>query len=134
MRKSAKDLPRLSVAEWPLMRVLWEHGPMALGDVYARLPADHGWAYDTVKTLVRRLAAKGWIGSQRVGNSFLYSAAVPRSTALRLAVRDFSDRVLDGMLSPFVAYYAESRELSPDDLAQLEKIVDRHRRKGGTKG
>jgi predicted transcriptional regulator len=133
MAKSVKDLPRLAATEWPLMKALWEHGPMALGDIYARLPERNGWAYDTVKTLVRRLAAKGWIGAQRVGNSFLYSAAVPRSTALRLAVRDFSDRVLDGMLSPFVAYYTEGRELSPEDLVQLEQIVERHRRSGGTK-
>jgi len=131
MQKPARNLPRLSTTEWPLMRALWDHGPMALGDIYGKLPEGNGWAYDTVKTLVRRLAAKGWIGTRRVGNSFLYSAAVPRSTALRLAVRDFSDRVLDGMLSPFVAYYAESRELSPEDLAQLEQIVERQRRKGG---
>ena len=131
MKKSAKDLPRLTASEWPLMKVLWDSGPQALGDIYARLPEDHGWAYDTVKTLVRRLAAKGWISAQRVGKSFLYRAAVPRAQALRTAVRDFSDRVLDGLLSPFVAYYAENRELSPEDLAQLERIVAQQRRKGG---
>ena len=131
MKKSAKDLPRLTASEWPLMKVLWDSGPQALGDIYARLPEDHGWAYDTVKTLVRRLAVKGWINSQRVGNSFLYRAAVPRAQALRAAVRDFSARVLDGLLSPFVAYYAESRELSPEELAQLERIVAQQRRKGG---
>ena len=131
MARSAKKHPPLTPTEWPLMKVLWDSGPQALGDIYTRLPEDHGWAYDTVKTLVRRLAAKGWINSQRVGKSFLYRAAVPRAQALRTAVRDFSDRVLDGMLSPFVAYYAENRELSPEDLAQLERIVAQHRRKGG---
>ena len=131
MKKSPKDLPRLAATEWPVMRVLWDHGPMALGEICGKLPEKNGWAYDTVKTLVRRLAAKGWIGAQRVGNSFLYSAALPRNAALRLAVRDFSDRVLDGVLSPFVVYYAESKELSPEDLAQLERIVERYRRKGG---
>ena len=112
------------------MQALWEHGPMALGDLYGKLPEGNAWAYDTVKTLMRRLAAKGWVGTQRVGNSFLYRASVPRPTALRLAVQEFSDRVLGGLLSPFVAYYAESRDLSPEDLAQLEELLERHKRRG----
>jgi len=113
------------------MRVLWDHGPLALGDLYAKLPKGNAWAYDTVKTLMRRLAAKGWVKPQRVGNSFLYAPAVPRSRALRQAVSEFSDRVLGGLVSPFVAYYVESKGLSPEDLAQLEQIVAQHRGRGG---
>ncbi len=65
------------------------------------------------------------------GNSFLYRAAVPKKKALRRAVRDFSSRVLDGVLSPFVAYYAEEKDLTPEDVAQLEEILKRYRREGG---
>ncbi len=38
MKEPAKGLPRLSATAWPVMRVLWDHGPMALGDIYERLP------------------------------------------------------------------------------------------------
>ena len=58
-------------------------------------------------------------------------AAVPREKAVRRAVREFSRRVLDGVLSPFVAYYAEEGELSEEDLTRLEAIVQRHRSKKG---
>ena len=122
--------PPLSRAEWEVMKALWSDGDMALGDIFGRLE-HRDWAYSTVKTLVRRLVQKGWIAYREVGNSFLYRAAVPRERAVRRAVREFSRRVLDGVLSPFVAYYAEEGELSEEDLRRLEELIRRHRQKKG---
>jgi len=113
------------------MKVVWEGAPMAARDIYAQVAQQRDWAYSTVKTLLRRMVAKGWLDYRRVGNSFLYRAAVPRTRAVRRAVRDFSSSVLDGLLAPFVAYYAEEKGLSPDDLAQLEEIIRQHRKSGG---
>ena len=131
MAKSRPDRPSLSEAEWAVIKVLWEFGPMASRDVYARLAQERAWAYSTVKTLLRRMTAKGWIEYRQVGNSFLYRAAVPRARAVKSAVREFADRVLDGVLAPFVAYFAEDRRLSQEDLAQLEDLIRRQR---GQKG
>jgi predicted transcriptional regulator len=50
---------------------------------------------------------------------------VTRKQAVRSAVREFSERVLDGVLSPFVAYFAEERNLSAKDRAQLRAILER---------
>lgn len=131
MAKGSMGRPGVSAAEWAVMKVLWESGPMAVGDIYAQLSPDQDWAYSTVKTLVRRLVAKGWIDYQRVGGSFLYKAAVPQKRAIRSAIKEFSERVLNGLLSPFVAYYAEEEGLSAEDIARIEEIIATHRRKGG---
>ena len=122
----------LSAAEWEIMKDAWDGGPMALGDIYARLEKENRWAYSTVKTLVRRLVAKGWLEYTRVGNSFLYQPAVARAKAVKSAIREFSDRVLGGLLSPFVAYYAEQGHLKSEDVAQLEEILKQQREKRRT--
>ena len=131
MTGNSNEHPALSASEWEVMKVVWDGGPMAMGDIYERLSKDQNWAYATAKTLVRRMVAKGWLSYQRVGNSFLYRAAMPRKKAVRSAVKEFSSRVLDGLLSPFVAYYTEEKNLSSDDIAALEAIIKRHRKKGG---
>ncbi len=131
MAREPDNTPTLSDAEWEVMKVVWEHRSVALGDINERLGNERDWAYSTVKTLVRRMVAKGWLNYRRVGNSFLYSAAVKRQGAVRQAVREFSRRVLDGALTPFVAYYAEEALLNPEDIAQLEELVKRHRRQAG---
>jgi BlaI family penicillinase repressor len=131
MKKRPEKLQGLSMAEWAVMKVLWEGGPMATGEIHQRLAGQRQWAYSTVRTLVGRLVAKGWLRNRRVGNSFLYRAAVPRSRAVRSAIREFTGRVLDGVLSPFVAYYAEERGLTSEEVAQLEEIIKQHRSKSG---
>lgn len=133
MGKRRKGLPNLSPTEWEIMKVIWKHGPMAARDVYARLSEERKWASSTVKTLLRRMLKKGWLDYQQVGNSYLYRGIVPREKAVWAAICEFSNRVLDGVLSPFVAYYAEQKDLSPEDLAQLEEVLKRHRQKGGEK-
>ena len=132
MARNEVPLPRsLSDSEWEVMKVLWEHGPLAARDVYAHLAGAQPWAQGTVKTLLRRMVQKGWLSYTRVGNSFLYRSAVPRRKGLRAAIRQFSERVLGGALSPFVAYYAEEKHLTPEDVAELEKLLKRHQKGKG---
>ena len=121
----------LSDSEWEVMKVLWQHGPLAARDVYGHLAEQQPWAQGTVKTLLRRMVQKGWLSYTRVGNSFLYRSVVPRQKGLRSAIKQFSERVLGGALSPFVAYYAEEKQLSPEDVAELEKLLKRHQKGKG---
>jgi len=132
MDRSETSSPRsLSDSEWEVMKVLWAHGALAARDVHGHLAADRPWTQGTVKTLLRRMVQKGWLSYTRVGNSFLYRPAVSRRKGLRAAIRRFSETVLGGVLSPFVAYYAEERRLSPEDVEELEKLLKRHQRSKG---
>ncbi len=103
---------------------------MALRDVVKELDGAHGWTYGTIKTLVNRMAGKGWLSTQRVGNSYLYSSAVKRSKAIDQALQEFSSRVLDGMLSPVVAYFAKEESLSDEDLDELRRLLKQYQNKG----
>jgi len=113
------------------MKVIWEHGPLAARDVYSHLSGDQTWSYATVKTMLRRAVKKGWVEYDQIGNSYLYRAEVPREKAVFAAIGDFSNRVLDGVLAPFVAYFARQDNLSQEDLDQLEEIIRRHGKKEG---
>jgi len=126
MKRSDNEPRTLSDAEWEVMKVVWESGPQAAREIYARIPSERRWAHATVKTILRRLVNKGWLTYTRVGNSFLYEPAVSRRKGLRSAIRCFSDRVLGGSLAPFVAYYAQEKRLTPEDVAQLEKLVKQY--------
>jgi BlaI family transcriptional regulator, penicillinase repressor len=86
--------PLLSPAEWEVMKVLWESGPLAARDVFARLPKNRGWAYKTVKTLLSRLVAKQALAYDQIGNSYLYRAAVDREATTRQEVRSVFQRLI----------------------------------------
>jgi len=118
----------LSDSEWEVMKVLWEHGPLASRDVYDHLSKEQAWAHGTVKTLLRRMVEKGWVSYTRVGNSFLYRPAISKQKGLRSVMRQFSQKVLGGALSPFVAYYTKERQLAPEDVAELERLLKRYKK------
>ena len=73
------DRPALSPAEWEVMKTLWEQGPLDARSVFKALADEREWAYQTVKTLLSRLVAKGAVEYDQVGNSYLYRPAVPRT-------------------------------------------------------
>jgi BlaI family penicillinase repressor len=124
-RKKPDALPSVSNAEWEVLKPLWDHGPLAARDVYAALPAGHGWAIKTVKTLLARLVAKGAIAYEQVGNSYLYRALYSRDQLTREEVRGFVDRVLEGSIAPLLAHFISERKLSEEELARLRDLIEK---------
>ncbi len=123
--------PDVTPAEWEVMKVIWEGKPMAARDVFAALPKGHGWAIKTVKTLLSRLVAKGALQYEEVGNSYLYRAACTRDEVTREEVRGFVARVLEGSLQPVLAHFVEERDLSPEEIQQLQDLLNKASEKGG---
>lgn len=134
-KKSQKPEPSqpISGAEWEVMKVIWEAGPLAARDVYAALPKKSAWAYKTVKTLLSRLVAKGALDYDQIGNSYLYRAAVAREQMTRQEMRGVFSRVMGAALSPVLVHFIEEAELSDEDIAELQKLLDDKRSKSPAK-
>ncbi|MDD8044633.1 MAG: BlaI/MecI/CopY family transcriptional regulator, partial [Verrucomicrobiota bacterium] len=47
----------------------------------------------------------------------------PKAQFLPKAVASFLDQVLDDSLAPLVAYITRSRDLTPDDIQELRRIL-----------
>ena len=119
--------PLLSSAEWEVMKILWDEGPMAARDVFARLPRNRGWAYKTVKTLLSRLVAKGALAYDQIGNSYLYRAAVDRQAVTRQEVRTVFQRLISEACSPVLAQFIDEADLSDAEIRQLKRRLDEKR-------
>jgi predicted transcriptional regulator len=121
----AREAPDpLAPAEWKVMKIVWELKSCAARDVYEKAGAEHGWTPSTVKTLLRRLVAKGYLTTQQVGNSFLYRPARPALAALRGAADNLLDNAAAGTVAPLLAYMVRKSKLSPEELAQLRALLD----------
>jgi BlaI family transcriptional regulator, penicillinase repressor len=120
--------PLLSPAEWEVMKVLWDEGPLAARDVFARLPKNHGWAYKTVKTLLSRLVAKRALAYDQIGNSYLYRAAVDRQQVTRQEVRSVFQRLISEACSPVLAQFIDEADLSDAEIRQLKRRLDEKRK------
>jgi BlaI family penicillinase repressor len=128
MSQKENNTPQLSAAEWEIMKIVWEAGPLAARDVFARLPNKRGWAYKTVKTLLSRLVAKGALAYEQIGNSYLYRPAVDREQATRQEVRSVFERLASEAFSPVLAQFIDEAELSQEEIRQLKRRLDEKRK------
>jgi BlaI family penicillinase repressor len=120
----------LSNAEWEIMKVFWDRGPLAARDVFAALPPGHGWAYKTVKTLLSRLVAKQALCYEQIGNSYLYRPAVDRQHMTQREVRSVFQRLISEAVSPVLAQFIEEAELTDAEIKQLKRQLDEKRKEG----
>lgn len=110
-------------SELALLKLLWEESPLGAADLHARLSIERDWSITTVKTLLARLVAKGSIAAKRDGRRFLYTPLVEHEQVAARQAGGLVDRLFGGRVSPLVAQLAEEREISKDDLDELEAII-----------
>ena len=72
---AAKTNLRLGDLQLKIMRVLWEHGPLGVAEVKARLDGDR-LAYTTVATMLRKMEDRGLVGHRTEDRRFIYEPAV----------------------------------------------------------
>lgn len=111
--------------ELALLRHVADEGAATVGETADSFGAARGLARSTVLTMMERLRQKGFLSRKSVGGVYRYAARTAPSEVLRSAVRSFVDQTLDGEVSPMVAYLAERGEVSDEELAELEQLVER---------
>ncbi len=114
--------PRISEAEWEVMRVAWARGSVTAQDVVESL-ADHGWSPRTVKTLLNRLKTKGALGHEARGKAYVYRPSVRMEDCVRRESQSFLDRVFGGATAPLLAHFVKRAKLSQNEIDELRKIL-----------
>jgi predicted transcriptional regulator len=111
--------------ELALLKHVAETGLVSVAQVAEGFGAPRGLARSTVLTMMQRLHQKGHLKREPVDGVFHYRAASSPGELLQGAVRSFVEKTLAGSVSPFVSYLTERSEVSDDELAELERLVDR---------
>jgi predicted transcriptional regulator len=119
------DQPSLGSQELEVLRFVADHAPVSVGEVAERFGEPRGLARTTILTVMERLRKKGFLTRSKGERPFRYSPRSSQGDVLRGLVRQFVEKTLSGSLSPFTAYLAEAKEVSPAELDELRRLVER---------
>lgn len=122
------DEPRISEAEWIVMKVVWAEGAATANKIVEQLAQTQPWKPKTIRTLIGRLAAKGIVTYNKVGREYVYRPAVSEDACLREETRSFLQRAGAAALTPILAAFIEEQTLSAEEIEELKAILDK---KGG---
>jgi BlaI family penicillinase repressor len=125
-KRSSDQLTPLELA---LMKVLWETGPASVQTVQQHLRKERDLAYTTVQTMLNVLHRKGKVKRTLKNRAYHYRPVVSRQKAVRHAVRDMIDRFFGGSAETLVMSLIESRHLTPERLAKLNKLLEQSEEK-----
>ena len=119
-----KKTPKISEAEWEVMKTVWEQSPRTANDIVQVLSKKTRWQRETIRTLINRLVQKKALGFERKGRAYHYYPLVGESECVMAESRSFLRRVYGGALMPMLANFLEGEELSPEEIAALRRILD----------
>jgi predicted transcriptional regulator len=116
--------PTLGDQELEVLRFVADRAPVSAREVAEHFAETQGLARTTVLTVMERLRKKGYLTRKRRQGVFHYSPRVPQADVLQGLVRQFVEKTLAGSVSPIVAYLVKSRQLSEEELRELQRLVD----------
>lgn len=115
--------PSLTPLELEIMNVLWETGPANVQTVQARI-SGRDLAYTTVQTMLNVLHRKGKVKRRLKDRAYLYQPVLSRQAAVTQAVGDMLDRFFGGSADGLVLSLVKTRKLTPEKLAQIQKLLE----------
>ncbi len=118
----------ISGAQWEIMRVLWENGStMTSAEIVDRLKDDRSRSPRTIKTLLQRLIAKGFVGytvDESDSRVYHYRALVSEDKCVTKENRDFVSLYYKGDVAGMLARFIGDSELSREQIAELSALLD----------
>lgn len=123
----------LSPAQLEIMEIVWDKSEVAAVEVRQHLADGRELARETVRTMLDRMEAKGWLKHRVVGRTFFYSAAVPRDATAGQKVIELIDTVCGGSPERLVTALLDYRGLSVEEAARIEALVKHARDKKPTR-
>lgn len=115
-------LPKISEAEWEIMKLIWKSNPITSEEIINLLSGRMMWSAQTIKTFITRLIKKEVIGFEKKGRVYYYYPLLSEEACIRSENESFLKKVYDGALNMLFTKFLEE-ELSMEQIEELERIL-----------
>ncbi len=113
---------KLFDSELKIMDVLWKNGDTTAKRIAEILKEQVGWNKTTTYTLIKRCIDKGAI--KRIDPNFVCHPLVTIEQARELETTELINKMYDGAADQLVASILGSRNLSPEEIDKLKRVVN----------
>ena len=115
-------LPKISEAEWEIMKLIWKSNPITSEEIINLLSGRMMLSAQTIKTFITRLIKKEVIGFEKKGRVYYYYPLLSEEECIRSENESFLKKVYDGALNMLFTKFLEE-ELSMEQIEELERIL-----------
>ena len=128
MPRKAAATPRLTALQLAVMQVLWSRDEASVTEVQHAMTGRR-LALTTVATMLVRLEQRGLVSHRAEGRQYIYRSRVSPADVRETVTRELLRNLFDGDVTAFVSQLLDSRKLTREEVADLQRLVrDKARR------
>ncbi len=116
--------PKIFESEYRFCLILWEHEPVKSSELVRLCKEQLGWKPTTTYTVIKRLSERGVIKNE---NTIVFSI-VSKDEAQASEINEMLEKTFEGSLPAFIAAFTKHRKLSPDEIDEVQSMIDRYRK------
>lgn len=106
--------------------IIWSHQPVTAAQLAKYADAELGWKKTTAYTVLKRLCEKGIFQNEKG----MVTALVTREQFYAMQSERFVEETFAGSLPAFIAAFAQRKNISREELAQIRAMLDRYEQEG----
>ncbi len=106
-----------------ILDYVWANGPLTAEAIREGLKRIHPLKDSSIRTLLRRLEARGLLTHRAEGKVFIYESTVPPQQVAAGALRQIIHRFFAGSVEQMLVGMVDERVLSATDLERLARKV-----------
>ena len=123
-----KDIA-LTAAEEKLAVLIWREAPLTSPELVALAAREMDWKKSTTYTMLKKLCDKGVFKNENAN----VSVVLTRDEQIARQSRRYVEDTFGGSLPKFIASFFGGRKLTPEQAAELKRLIEEHEG-GGTHG
>ncbi|MBS1615264.1 MAG: BlaI/MecI/CopY family transcriptional regulator [Bacteroidetes bacterium] len=109
----------LTKAEERVMKAVWQKEPALVRELIAVLP-DPKPHPNTINTILKILAEKGYVRAEQVGNAYRYQSLISQESFSRKTLSLIAKNYFNGSFASIVSCFIADKKL---DIVELEEIL-----------
>lgn len=119
-------VPKIHEGEYRFCLIMWEHEPVSSLELVRLCQEKLDWKRTTTYTVIKRLGDRGVL---KLENGVV-TALISKEEAESAEIDTFVESKFGGSLPAFVAAFTKRKDVSEEDLDEMQRMIDRIR-KGG---
>ena len=113
---------KLADSELKFMNLIWEVAPINSTELVKLTEERLGWKKSTIYTVVRRLAKKQILKSEKAIVSYL----VEKEAIQQLKGEEVIGKVYEGSIGGFLSAFLSKKKITQKEADELKKMIDEH--------
>ncbi len=110
--------------EFAILKLLWKRGRLSKREIHDVEGEKNRWSYSTTRTVVDRMAAKGYVAKENFHGLNVYSSKIPKAVAYAQQVAKLAESVFELDSLALLPLFSDSTVLSPEELDSLRALLE----------